>query len=238
MSVRNRPDGPVLGPRLASAIPFVRPGDRVADIGTDHAYLPIRLVRDGISPQALATDIAQGPIDRAREHIRASGLVDRISTLRTPGLEGVGPFGPDTVLIFGMGGDLIARILDGADWLGTDGPRLVLQPMTHAEQVRIWLHGHGYVPCGEILSEEDGKFYITIGADPGVPDGAMTESGKWLGSLTRDNPPDLAGRYLDACLATQEKIVNALRKAGRDSTPEMKKLEILRAAKDSLGISY
>ena len=235
MPVKNRKTGLDLGPRLESAVPLVRQGDRVADIGTDHAYLPIYLVLSGISPEALATDIARGPVERALDHIRQAGLSDRIRVLCTPGLDGVGPFLPDTVLIFGMGGDLIARILDRADWLAGVRPRLVLQPMTHAEQVRIWLSGHGYGVFREILSEENGKFYVTMGADPGNTEGELSESRKWLGRLVPDNPPGTVGRYLDGCVRTQSRIVAALKNAGRDCESEMKKLEILRDAQRSLG---
>ena len=230
MSVRNRPSGLTLGPRLLSALPLLRNGDRAADIGTDHAYLPIYLIRNGICPEILATDIAAGPIRRARDHIRASGLSDRIRVLQTPGLDGVDGFEPDAILIFGMGGDLISRILDQAHWLADSGARLILQPMTHAEQVRIWLNGHAYTECREILSEEDGKFYVTIGADPGQSPEPMTETWKWLGRLVRDNPPDVVRSYLSGWLGTQEKILNALRQAGHDYEAEIKKAEILKAA--------
>ena len=147
-----------LSRRLAAAIPYITEGGRVADIGTDHAYLPIELVRRGILQSALACDIGSGPLLRARAHIEAAGLSERIQTLQTDGLHGVESYEPTDIILFGMGGELIAKILSAAEWIKTRRVNLILQPMTKAEILRRWLNENGL----EILDEElicDERYY-------------------------------------------------------------------------------
>ncbi len=153
-----RPD-----PRLYSAVQFIKPGSRCIDVGTDHAYLPIYLVESGICPQVLASDINQGPIDSASQHIRAAGLEDKILTRRADGLSGLENFRPDTVLIFGMGGELIARILEDAPWTKSKETDLVLQPMSRVGLLRAFLYENGYSIIGEALSQS-GRIYQTLHA--------------------------------------------------------------------------
>ena len=152
-----RPDA-----RLLSAVPFVRPCAAVADIGTDHAYLPIFLIREGIASRALACDIGKGPLSRAKEHIAAAGFSDRIGTLLTDGLHGVESFCPDHILIFGMGGELIAKILSEAPWIRSPSVRLILQPMSRAQCLRAFLWETGFGTVGESLTEADGRIYQTV----------------------------------------------------------------------------
>lgn len=149
--------------RLLSAVPYLSGGGRVVDVGTDHAYLPIYLVREGIVSRALACDINQGPIDSARANIAAAGLSDKIDTLRTDGLHGVESFSPDHVMIFGMGGELIIRILSEAPWVKRAGLGLILQPMSRAHLLRAWLLENGFEITGETVSYED-KYYQTVAA--------------------------------------------------------------------------
>lgn len=149
-----------LSSRLAAAIPYVTVGGRVADIGTDHAYLPIELVRRGIIQGALACDIGSGPILRARAHIETAGMTDRIQTLQTDGLHGVETYEPTDVIIFGMGGELIAKILSEAEWIKERRVNLILQPMTKAEALRQWLGENGLEILDEALIYEDRYYQI------------------------------------------------------------------------------
>lgn len=149
--------------RLRSAVPYLKHGGRVVDVGTDHAYLPIYLVGEGISSHALACDINEGPILAAQKNIAAAGLSDRIETLQTDGLHGTEAFGADDVMVFGMGGELIVRILSEADWIRKGSVGLILQPMTRAATLRTWLLQNGFEITGESLTYED-KYYQTIAA--------------------------------------------------------------------------
>ena len=161
---------PRLDHRLSTAIPFVREGAVVADVGTDHAYLPIVLTGSERASRAVASDIHRGPIDCAAQHIAENGISDRIDTVLTDGLDGIRPYAPTDIIIFGMGGELIARILSDAPWVKDQAIRLILQPMTHAESVRQYLAREGFAIVDEVLSREGIKIYQTIVAEfAGVP---------------------------------------------------------------------
>lgn len=148
--------------RLSTAIKYLRSGMRLADIGTDHAYLPIYAVMNGISSFAIASDINEGPINRAKLHIESYSLSDKIATLRTDGLCDLEKYSPDDIVIFGMGGELIVNILNNAPWVKTGNRRFILQPMTNVDTVRLFLAENGFDIIGETLSEEAGKLYVTI----------------------------------------------------------------------------
>ena len=160
--------------RLCSAVPYIRRGDRIIDVGTDHAYLPIYLVSEEIASFALACDINQGPIDSARANICEAGLTGRIDTMKTDGLLGTEYFCADDILIFGMGGELIARILSDAPWIRRKELRLILQPMSRAFVLRQWLYENGFSIVGETISRA-GKYYQTICA-VFSPDGCAAEA--------------------------------------------------------------
>ena len=149
--------------RLLSAVPYLTRGGRVADIGTDHAYLPIYLIGKGIVSHALACDVNEGPIRSAQQNIAKAGLSDRIDTLRTDGLHGVETYRPDDVMIFGMGGELIVRILSEAPWIKDASVGLILQPMSRVAILRAWLLENGFAITGETVTFED-RYYQTLSA--------------------------------------------------------------------------
>mgnify|MGYP000340951270 CR=1 FL=1 len=101
-----------LSKRLRAVAELVSPGYRVADIGTDHAYVPIWLVKEGKAPYALAMDVNEGPLQRADEHIREYGLENQIRTRRSDGLKELNPYEADSMIAAGMGGALIIQILE------------------------------------------------------------------------------------------------------------------------------
>ena len=122
-----------LNERLMTAVQFVREGSRLADVGTDHGYLPIFLILEGRIPFAIAADINRGPLDKADENIHKYALDGKIKTVLCDGLRSIDKDEVDDVAIFGMGGELIVKILDEAPWLKDAAKRLILQPMTHPE---------------------------------------------------------------------------------------------------------
>lgn len=153
---------PKLTPRLRAAAELVEQGAFVADVGTDHAYLPIALCLEGRIRGGVASDINQGPIDRARDNIKKYGLSDRLDAVLTDGLAGLESYSPDCIMILGMGGELIARILADAPWTKKAGLRLCLQPMTHPEKLREFLLSEGYSIIDEKIVIEDDKIYQII----------------------------------------------------------------------------
>lgn len=130
--------------RLMTVAGLVRPGSRVADIGTDHAYLPVYLVGAGICPSAIASDLREGPLEAARRHIDEAGLTGRIAVRLGDGLACVSPDEVEDVVIAGMGGETIVGILQAAPWVRDGDKRLICQPMTHAEDLRRYLLYHGF----------------------------------------------------------------------------------------------
>ena len=200
MQTLNLPDT-----RLRSAVPYLTRGGRVADIGTDHAYLPIYLVGEGISSAAIACDINEGPIRSARKNIAAAGLDGYIQTLCTDGLCGVENFAPDDVMIFGMGGELIARILSDAPWVKNEKIGLILQPMTRASVLRRWLLENGFSILGETITFED-KYYQTIYARYGGVPETYDEVALLLGRLNIVSRPPL----FDGFLRHEIKVLDAI----------------------------
>jgi len=169
-----------LGARLSCALPYVTRGGRVIDVGTDHAYLPIALVQEGICERALACDINQGPLDSARENICAAGLSGKIQIRLTDGLHGTQDFCADDVLIFGMGGELIVRILSEAPWVKNGKIKLILQPMSRASVLRKYLAENGFAILDECLTFEDKYYQIIVAAWSGLPY-SLTELQAWVG---------------------------------------------------------
>lgn len=157
-------NSPILTPRLTAAASFVRKDSVTADVGTDHAYLPIALVLGGISKFAVASDINEGPYLRALSNIRAHSLSSKITALCTPGLDGIEKYSPTDILICGMGGELIASIISEAPWIRNEKIRLVLQPMTHPEILRKYLLDNGFSIIDEKIATEE-KIYQIICAE-------------------------------------------------------------------------
>ena len=155
---------PKLSPRLMSAAEFVRPMAVVADVGTDHAYLPIYLCKTGKIRSAVASDINEGPVERAKINIASHSLAKKIAVCHTDGLSGIETYSPTDVVICGMGGELIVDIISKAEWTKNRDIRLILQPMTHAEKLREYLCESGYLIIDEALAREE-KVYQIICAE-------------------------------------------------------------------------
>lgn len=153
-----------LSPRLMAAANFVRPMAVVADVGTDHAYLPIYLCKLGKIRSAVASDINEGPVARAKINIATHSLAKKIAVCHTDGLTGIEAYSPTDIIICGMGGELIAEIIKRAEWTKSRSIRLILQPMTHADKLRKFLCDEGYLIIDEALAKEE-KVYQIICAE-------------------------------------------------------------------------
>lgn len=152
-----------MSPRLQLLADWVRPGARFADIGTDHAYLPVWLRLHGRAAFAIACDLREGPLARARETGRTFGA-EGISYRLGNGLAVVSPEEADTIAIAGMGGENIAAILAAAPWTADGAHTLLLQPQSRAETLRAFLAGHGYAIRREALVEDRGTLYPVMEA--------------------------------------------------------------------------
>lgn len=204
-----------LGLRLALCARLVRDGAVVADIGTDHGYLPVWLIQTGKTPRAVAGDVNPGPLETARRNARRGGVEDRLRLVLGDGLEGIGPEDADDVVIAGMGGELILRIVSGADWLREPDKRLVLQPMSAADKLRVGLWRLGFQVMEEFAVEDGGKVYSAFSARYA---GELPPYGRlypYMGALRPGDPA--ADRY---AVKTVRGLMNRLRGAEHEGDQE------------------
>ncbi len=159
-----------LSARLAAVASFVEPGSRVADVGTDHGYIPIYLVRTGIAQRALAMDVRPGPLERARAHVEQlePGCRERIEIRLSDGLKALKPEEADTVVIAGMGGELIIRILEQGRHMWDSVRRLILSPQSELQKVRHFLSQEGFCILRETMVKDEGKYYTVMEAGRGT----------------------------------------------------------------------
>ena len=150
--------------RLSLCAKMVREGSRLADIGTDHGYLPIALCRSGKIPSALACDINPLPLQSAHENIAKYNLSDKIETRLSDGLQKIHPDEASDIVIAGMGGELIRDILVAASWVKDREKHLVLQPMTRHEDLVKWLYESGFCIKRQEAVLDEGKYYTVISA--------------------------------------------------------------------------
>lgn len=150
-----------LSPRLSAAASLINKNSRLADIGTDHGYVPVFLVKNGLISCAVASDINEGPLSSCKDLVNECGITN-IDCRISNGLEKIGRDEIDDILIAGMGGDLIVAILSACDWVSEK--HLVLNPMTHPEIVRKWLYDNGYAIHNDLLVEDSGRVYSVFDA--------------------------------------------------------------------------
>lgn len=153
--------------RLETVASCVPRGSRVADIGTDHGYVPIWLAEQGIAEHAIAMDVRKGPLMRAQEHIAQHKLEDQIETRLSDGLLELRPGEADTVVIAGMGGELMLRILRDGAHVWDSVARFILSPQSELEVFRRGLESMGFAIEEEIMLREEGKYYTVIVAARG-----------------------------------------------------------------------
>lgn len=155
-----------LSNRLGTLIKYVPQGSRVIDVGTDHAYVPIYLMKNNIAVSCMATDINKGPLVKAKQNMDKY----RISNIRlkqTSGLQGITEEDGNVIMISGMGGYLIVDILKAAMPVVKAADRLILQPQQDIDQVRKFLHAHGFKIITEDFAKDDDKYYTILVVEKG-----------------------------------------------------------------------
>lgn len=141
---------------------LVRKGSVVADIGTDHAYLPAALILDGTCPRALACDLRKGPLSNAAKTVEAYSLESKITLRLSDGFDEIEPFEADDFVLCGMGGTLMTELISRTHWLKNPQKRLILQPQSHAEDVRAYFAENGFTILAEDACEDSGKLYCAM----------------------------------------------------------------------------
>ncbi len=212
-----------LSERLLKITEFVRGATVVADIGTDHGYVPVYCVQNSLCDRAIACDINEGPLAAAKEHIADSGLSDVIGARLSDGLEALTPQEADTIVIAGMGGFLIRDILiRGTEVIGSD-TRLILQPMVAAKELREYLADNGFQIVTEKLAREEDKFYNIMYVQKGAS--SLTEKELLLGKGIEDdiNYKD----YINFNARVLQKIIAGLEKStGKEAEIERYKQQL------------
>ncbi len=148
--------------RLSLCASFVRQGVCVADIGTDHAYLPIWLVANGVIDKAIACDINEGPLNSGKADVIKYGMSDKITLRLSDGLENVSEHECDDIIIAGMGGELIAKIMSQCTWAKDKSKRYILQPMTKPEKLIQYLYDNGFDIIEQKACVCDKKHYCVM----------------------------------------------------------------------------
>ena len=169
-----------LQPRLRCIAEAVPDGVRLVDVGTDHGYLPVWLLREGRIPSAVASDIHRGPLEHARRTAETYGVAARMDFRLCAGLDGVAPGEVDAIVIAGMGGETIVSILSAAPWLRESGAMLLLQPMTKENVLRSYLAENGFRIASERLVEDKGTIYAVLRAEAGQS-APLTAVEAWCG---------------------------------------------------------
>lgn len=209
-----------LSKRLKAVADMVGTGSVLADIGTDHAYIPIWLVSRESVPRAVAMDVNEGPLKRAQENIRQNGLEEKIETRLSDGFKALAPGEADAAVIAGMGGGLTIRILKSGMEVVRSLKECILQPQSEIDKVRTFLLEEGFSFIREDMVEEDGKYYpMMCVRPPGSPE-CTAESEKWpetellYGRLLLEERHPVLRDYLEREIRIKTGIIRSLEENG------------------------
>ncbi|MBD5149608.1 MAG: SAM-dependent methyltransferase [Oscillibacter sp.] len=212
-----------MGPRLRAIAALVPEGcGCLADIGTDHGYIPVSLLLEERVGRAVAADIGALPLDHARRTAAQYGVKDNLDFRLGDGLAVLEPGEADVIVVAGMGGDAVTEILAAAPW-SRAGPLLLLQPMSKAEVLRAWLPLNGYEVSHEELVQDKGVLYpILTVRGGGMPPASDAQA--WGGFLLERDP--LWGLYIADRLLRLRRAAAGLEKA-RDPSMAEKREKLL-----------
>ncbi|MCU6775637.1 tRNA (adenine(22)-N(1))-methyltransferase [uncultured Blautia sp.] len=162
--------------RLSAIADMVTTGNRLVDVGCDHGYLPVYLIQQKKIPSAIAMDVRKGPLSRAKEHIRQYGLEEYIQARLSDGLENLKAGEGDTLVIAGMGGPLMERILTDGQSVRDSFSEMILQPQSDIPHFRRFIQSQGFQIVEEKMVEEEGKFYPMMRVVRTCPEGDGNEN--------------------------------------------------------------
>lgn len=195
----------------------------LADVGTDHGYIPIYCVQNGMCNRAIAMDVNPLPLDRADAHIKKYDLDKFISTRLSDGVQQLSPDEADVIVIAGMGGQLIMNILDAGADIITEDTYLILQPMLAAKELREFLADNGYDICDEYVCREENKFYNIITAKRGKNE--FSDNDIYIGKNLSQNSPEVYKDYLEYKIRVNEKILSGLKQSSVEDTERISLVE-------------
>ncbi len=203
--------------RLKCVAKYIDKGASILDVGTDHAYLPIWLVENGYISHAVASDVCEGPVLSAKRNIEEKGLSGVIEVRMADGLADADIVKPDTVIIAGMGGNLISDILDASEYIKNNACRLVLQPMTKSYDLRKYLSENGFCILTEDLCEDEGRIYQIIVSEYTGKKHALTDTELTLGRENLTDITPLKAKFLKHQHDVAIKRYNGIKAGGEES---------------------
>ena len=214
-----------LSKRLETVASFVPTGAVIADIGSDHAYLPCYLVHKGIASRAIAGEVVKGPYESAVRQVRTEGLTQSITVRLADGLAAIQEEDHvNTVTIAGMGGPLIVSILEKHPASLKNVTRLILQPNIHAKVIREWTIANGWAILDEVILEEDDKIYEVLVLQRGSE--TLTEAEILLGKHLIATKSDVFVQKWTKEIANWERVLQSIEKAEATAEIESKRAEL------------
>lgn len=198
-----------LSKRLQAVADLVSEGQVVADIGCDHGYIPIYLLETGKCKKAIAMDINQGPLLRAKEHVALYGLQDEIETRLSDGVKALSVGECDCVIVAGMGGALAVKIMVEGEEVFRSLREFILQPQSELAKVRRYLCENGYCVIAENMVLEDGKYYPMMKVKSGMSEPYTQVELRYGKNLLKQKHPVLK-HFLEKEVETKEMILNHL----------------------------
>ncbi|UII54901.1 tRNA (adenine(22)-N(1))-methyltransferase TrmK [Cytobacillus spongiae] len=219
-----------LSKRLHTVAQYIPDGSRLADIGSDHAYLPCHVVQKGNVPSAIAGEVVEGPYQSALKQVEQEGLSDRISVRKGNGLAVIEAGEVDCITVAGMGGGLISTILEDGKEKLTGVKRLVLQPNISAISTRLWLRDNRWQLIDEAIMIEDGKIYEVLVAEKGDPEAPYTaniETELLVGPFLMKQKSEVFQQKWTSEIKNWQRILSQLERAASSQENEEKRQEIL-----------
>ena len=204
-----------LDSRLMAIADLVRKDKVFADIGTDHAYLPVYLVEKGIINKAIASDLRVGPLENAKDAVVSYGYSEQIELRLSDGLDNFREDEAQEIAVAGMGGLLISSFIQRTQWLKNENIHLILQPMTHVEELRKTLFDNGFVIDREVVAKDGDKLYIILSVYYYAGQTAYTDLDLIVGKLPYNND-ELSKEYLKKIYNKHIKKLNALKNANKE----------------------
>ena len=199
-----------LSQRLSSVASMVTAGNCLADVGTDHGYVPIYLYERNVIPRAIAMDVNKGPLERAALHIAESGMKNVIETRLSDGLTALKPGEADSIVIAGMGGPLMLRILSAYPEVTASAKELILQPQSEIAEVRRWLYQQGYEIKKEHMVFEEGKYYSMFKAVKSTGAEKLTDLEYKFGKISVLEERSVLKAYLERELTNKQGILEKI----------------------------
>lgn len=206
-----------LSKRLRVVADMVKPGNAVADIGCDHGYLSVWLVREHKAGIAIAMDLREGPLNSAKENIRFFHQEKKIETRLSDGMDELKPGEADRIVIAGMGGILMSDILERGRECVRRALQMVLQPQSDQDLVRKKVHELGFRITDEKSCFEDGKYYVAFSCEPGTEEQPYNAAEYLYGRFLPEKKDPVYRKFLKAEEAKRLKLIATLTASNKES---------------------